>query len=371
MAQSAGAGDLLPADHPAVRDLARLDGDREHHRQPAAPQHRLRLQFPRQHRRLFHQLLPGRLFRGAQLRPRPAGRLSQHRAVRRPGHRLRHRHRLHRRHRPPLPQLDHRPPGHRLCGDRPQHPPAAADLLLVYRRFARPAGAARFPRTAAQCAGQHPRHGDSQAAAARRLRRRGGRLCPGLHRLLLPAPLGAPPPAADRPAVPGVLEQPRHDPAAAPARLLRHGTAHRLGISRAQGLQLRRRLHPGAGTGRPGAGPVHLHRLLHRRDRPRRHPGRQPRTDRGLPLAWPAPRTISASGHHSPGHARHHPAADQPISQPDQEFLPRRRHRLSRTGLGVRRHRPQPDRTGRRSAVHRAGHLPVLEHHHLPVHELV
>ena len=48
------------------------------------------------------------------------------------------------------------------------------------------------------------------------------------------------------------------------------------------------------------------------------------------------------------------PPADQPISEPHQEFIARRVHRLSRSRAGLRRHGAEPDRRGG------AGHL----HHH-------
>src|SRR5262249_52078559 len=98
--------------------------------------------------------------------------------------------------------------------------------------------------------------------------------------------------------------------------------------------------------------PHHLHGLLHRRDRARRHSCREPRTDGGSGCARPERLPDAAPRRHSPGDARHHPAPDKPIPQPDKELIARRGHRLSRAcacvhGYGVEPNRPG-DRDGRR-----------------------
>ena len=57
------------------------------------------------------------------------------------------------------------------------------------------------------------------------------------------------------------------------------------------------------------------------------------------------------------GDARDHPAADQPVSQPDQELHARGGDRLSGSGAGVHRHGAQPDRPGGRGRRHHHGGL--------------
>ena len=69
------------------------------------------------------------------------------------------------------------------------------------------------------------------------------------------------------------------------------------------------------------------------------------------------PRTDFAADRHTAGHARDHPAADQPISQSDQELLAGGGDRLSRSGAGVHRHGAQPDRPGGRGGCHHHGGL--------------
>jgi general L-amino acid transport system permease protein len=59
----------------------------------------------------------------------------------------------------------------------------------------------------------------------------------------------------------------------------------------------------------------------------------------------------------SHGHARDHPAADQPVPEPDQEFLAGRGDRLSGTGFHFCRHGAEPDRSGGRGDRHHDGHL--------------
>ncbi len=60
----------------------------------------------------------------------------------------------------------------------------------------------------------------------------------------------------------------------------------------------------------------------------------------------------------SAGQARHHSAADQPVSQPHQELVAGRRHRLSGFCADLHRHRAQPDRPGGRGRGHHACGLP-------------
>ncbi len=58
--------------------------------------------------------------------------------------------------------------------------------------------------------------------------------------------------------------------------------------------------------------------------------------------------TVLAPDRGAAGHARHSAAADQPVSQSDQKLVARGCHRLSGSGLGVRRNDAEPDRAGDR-----------------------
>ena len=70
------------------------------------------------------------------------------------------------------------------------------------------------------------------------------------------------------------------------------------------------------------------------------------------------------------GDARDHPAADQPVPEPDQEQLAGHRHRLPGHRLR-RQHHPEPDRPGDRGHRHHHGGLPDHQPVDQPVHELV
>ncbi len=95
--------------------------------------------------------------------------------------------------------------------------------------------------------------------------------------------------------------------------------------------------HP-AGIRRADHCALDLHRRIHRRDRARRHSVRAEGSDGGGGVARSHARADAAAGRHSAGDARDPAAADQPVSQPHQELVARRRHRLSGPVLGVRRH---------------------------------
>ena len=66
---------------------------------------------------------------------------------------------------------------------------------------------------------------------------------------------------------------------------------------------------------------------------------------------------IAAAGGRAAGAASHRAAADQPVSQPDQELVAGGRDRLSGPGRGLRRHHAQPDRPGDRDHRHHDGGL--------------
>ena len=84
----------------------------------------------------------------------------------------------------------------------------------------------------------------------------------------------------------------------------------------------------------------------------------------------PAPRRRAAPHYPAAGPARHHPADDQPVPEPDQEQLSGGRHRLP--GHRVDRlHHAEPDRPGDRGHRHHHGRLPDHQPVDQPVHELV
>ncbi len=117
-------------------------------------------------------------------------------------------------------------------------------------------------------------------------------------------------------------------------------------------------------------GLVDLHRRLHRRDRARRHPGGERWAMGGGAGAGPAPWQRAAADRAAAGAARHHPADDQPVPEPDQELLAGGGDRLPGHRLD-RQHHAEPDRPGDRGHRHHHGGLPDHQPVHLPVHELV
>ena len=116
---------------------------------------------------------------------------------------------------------------------------------------------------------------------------------------------------------------------------------------------------------------VGLHRRLHRRECPLGHPGGQPRPDRGRLLARHPPAAHHAPDHHTPGAAGHHSAADQPVSEPDQELFAGGCDRLSGPGRRFHGNDAEPDRPGGRNRRADDGHLPAAQPAHLAGHELV
>ena len=152
----------------------------------------------------------------------------------------------------------------------------------------------------------------------------------------------------------------------------RGGRCDELGRADAARLQLSRRLRAGAGVRGAVRGAVDLHRRLHRRGRARRHPVGAPGPDRRRARRSACtPRPDRAAGGDPAGDAGDHPADHQPVSQPDQELLVRRRHRLSRDrrvfmGSALVAHRP-----GDRDHRHHARRLPDHRPRRVGVHELV
>ena len=82
-----------------------------------------------------------------------------------------------------------------------------------------------------------------------------------------------------------------------------------------------------------------------------------------------AVRHDAAARRRAAGDAGDHSAADQPISQPDQELLARGRHRLSRSGAGFRRHGAQHHRPGGRGDRHHHGGLSLHQPGHVAADE--
>ena len=171
-------------------------------------------------------------------------------------------------------------------------------------------------------------------------------------------PLGQDAAGADRPGLPDLDGRLRAVRPPADRRAGRGGRRHELGHADPARLQLPRRLRAGAGVRGAVRRALDLHRGLHRRDRARRHPVGAAGPDRRRPRARAHARPRRAPGRHPAGHAGDHPADHQPVPQPDQELLVRRRHRLSRGGRGVHGLGAGVDRTGDRDHRHHAGDLP-------------
>jgi His/Glu/Gln/Arg/opine family amino acid ABC transporter permease subunit len=117
-------------------------------------------------------------------------------------------------------------------------------------------------------------------------------------------------------------------------------------------------------------GDRHLHFGLHCRNRPQRGSGGVQGTMGCRQGARAAPRFCAAAHRAAAGASRHHPADDQPVSEPDQEFVACSCGRLSGHRVD-REHHAEPDRSGDRGD--RADHVRVPDHQprDQPVHELV
>ena len=260
------------------------------------------------------------------------------------------------------PQLAAGAARRRLCRAHPQSAAPVPDPVLVSRRSPGDAGAA-------------PEHRRRSAAAAAvrggRLRISGAFRRAGGHRAVVAQPGGM-----DR-AAGGLSEQPRRDHAAAifgegsgivvaalvmavlaviglrvwarrrqdatGARFpvlwtslalliglptlatLRDRLAGQLRGAGAARLQFRRRHAGDSGIHRAADRAHDLYRRLHRRGGPRRRAGGAEGADRGGHGARAAAQDDAAPDRGAAGHAGDHPAADQPVSQPDQEFDARRR----------------------------------------------
>ncbi len=114
-----------------------------------------------------------------------------------------------------------------------------------------------------------------------------------------------------------------------------------------------------------------LHGGLHRGGGARRHPGRLQGPDRGGLRAGRPAEAHAEPRHHPAGHARDHPAADQPLPQPDEELVSRGVRRLPRPRQHLHRHGAQPDGTGDRGrGDHHAG-VPHDLADDVALHELV
>ena len=205
----------------------------------------------------------------------------------------------------------------------PQRAAAAAAVLLVFRGAEEPAGAAPEPRLPgggflnvrglylpAPC----PRPASTRWLLA---------LLIGVVASIAVVSLGAPAPDADRPAPARAVD--RRWPSSCCCRSAcssSPGQPLELRLSRAQGLQFPGRHGDAARVRRPAARPVDLHRRAS-----------SPRSCAPASRACPRARRrrrwrsacrkgqIAAPRRHPAGHAHHHPAADQPVPEPDQELL--------------------------------------------------
>ena len=81
-----------------------------------------------------------------------------------------------------------------------------------------------------------------------------------------------------------------------------------------------------------------------------------------------SPRNHQASGCRPPGAPHHHPASDEPVSEPYEEFVARRSDRVSGTRLN-RRNDHESDRSGDRDRLHLADRLSRNQPHDVGLHE--
>ena len=114
-----------------------------------------------------------------------------------------------------------------------------------------------------------------------------------------------------------------------------------------------------------------LYRRLYRGERALGYSGGQPWPDRGCLRAGPEAELDHAAHHRAAGAAGHRAAADQPVSQLDEELVAGDRRRLSGSRRGVRQYIAQSDRAGDRNHRHYDGRVPVPEPGHFGLHELV
>ena len=211
----------------------------------------------------------------------------------------------------------------------------AADGFAYLERFGAPGVMAQWWRGLADWAGPPAIYLNNRGLidAARHLRRgqpdRGGGVRdrdPGRHR---PARLGAAPAGRDRRALSGVV-----DLAGAADRIARTRDARRRIAGQLRGA---RRCAASISSAARSVipeftalliGAHDLHRRLHRRGRSRRRARGAEGADRGGDGTRPAAQHRPAPHRGAAGDARDHPAADQPVSEPDQEFDACRRDRL-------------------------------------------
>ena len=195
--------------------------------------------------------------------------------------------------------------------------------------------------------------------------------CAADRRTMGPRALGAGAPGADRPRLPDLAGGLRDCGALPVLAFVAGGRRHAVGRAGLARLQLSRRLRAGAGVRGTVCRPLDLHRGLHRRGGAGRHPVGAAGPDRCRPRARPHPRPHRAAGRDPAGHAGDHPADHQPVPQPDQEFLVRRRDRLSRDRRGVHGLGPGLDRPVDRDHRHYLGDLPDPQPRGVGLHELV
>ena len=352
-----------------------LERDQQRGRQPGARQDRVRLRLLGQHRRLRHQPDADRLFDHLDLWPRVLGRPAQHAAGRGARHRASR----------PSSASSSASRGCRRTGwwrkiagvyvEIIRNMPLLLQLLFWYNAVLKalpdmrdsiahsgrrlPQQSRPVPAAAGVPAGA--RRGADRARARRRRWRSRYRIWAKRRQM------------RDRPAGAGALGR--------RSALVDRAAARRAGAVRLSG---RRSTIPKQGRFniRGGIevlpefmallfGLVDLHRGLHRRGGARRHPGGVARARPRRPIrSGLRPRPDAAAGGHAAGDARDHPAADQPVSQPDQELVARGRDRLSGPGADLRRHGAEPDRPGGRGHRHHHGGLSHHQPRHLGADEL-
>src|SRR3984893_5955873 len=234
----------------------------------------------------------------------------------------------------------------RLCRTDPQPAAAVPDPVLVSRRARGAAKSAAEHFAVRQRFPLQPRVRDSEADRQSRFRAFRIRRSGWDRRFAAVAVVCAPPAVRERPDDPdlALCARPADRPAASDrADLWRAG---QLRNSRTQGVQFLRRLAANSGIRGADAGAVDLNRSPHRRDRARRNSVGSQGTDGGRRFARAIARLDLAADRGAAGVARDLAAAHQPVSQSHQDLLTGGGDRISRSGLGLRRHHAEPDRTG-------------------------
>ena len=251
-------------------------GRQQRRRQPAPAEHRLGLRFPGPHVGLRRLAVADRVLQRLHLRPRLLGRPAEYAAGRRASASL-----------PPpssalsigIARLSSNWLVARLATvyvETVRNVPLLLQLFLWYFAVLKNLpGAAPEPRPAGRRLPQRAGPLSAGARAAAGLRGWSpSPSCCGIAAAIGLIALGAPAPGLHRPALPGAVARARLCSSARRSSPLSPPAPRSPSTTPSSGLQLPGRHGDPARVDGAAAGPVDLHRQLHRRDRARRHPGR-------------------------------------------------------------------------------------------------